>query len=110
MEEQPHHACNIVTRKEIAWKRRNFFCLSYISALTSAQPFQNIFMFQNIPNPVLELKSNELSKLLYLPGVYILRVPQGDDGVLNGVKTLRKRIIKDISVYEIHYSKYQKYV
>ena len=29
------------------------------------------------------------------------------NGVLNGGKTLRDRILKNISVYEIHYSKYQ---
>ena len=31
---------NIVTRKEIVWKRRNFFCLCYVPVLTSAQSFR----------------------------------------------------------------------
>ena len=30
----------IASRKEIAWKRRNFFCLCYVPALTSAQSFR----------------------------------------------------------------------
>ena len=30
----------IVTRKDIVWERRNFFCLCYVSALTSAQSFR----------------------------------------------------------------------
>ena len=29
------------------------------------------------------------------------------NGVVNGGKTLRERILKNICVYEIHYSKYQ---
>ena len=31
---------SIVTRKEIVWKRRNFFCLCYVLTLTSAQSFR----------------------------------------------------------------------
>ena len=30
----------IVTRKEIVWQRRNFFCLCYVPVLTSAQSFR----------------------------------------------------------------------
>ena len=29
------------------------------------------------------------------------------NGVLNGGKTLKERILKNMSVYEIHYSRYQ---
>ena len=32
--------CTIVTRKEIVWKGRNYFCLCYVPALTSAQSFR----------------------------------------------------------------------
>ena len=31
---------NIVTRKEIVWKRRNFFCLCSVPNLTRAQSFR----------------------------------------------------------------------
>ena len=34
------HHMTIVTRKEIVWKRRNFFCLCYGPFLTSAQSFR----------------------------------------------------------------------
>ena len=40
--------------------------------------------------------------------VYILKVPPGDDdGILNRGKTIREIILKNISVCEIYYSKYQ---
>ena len=39
---------------------------------------------------------------------YILKTLQGDvNGILNGEYTLRERILKNISVCEIHYSKHQ---
>ena len=40
-------------------------------------------------------------------GVFILKAPNGDNGIINGGKTPRERTLKNISVCEIHYSKYQ---